>query len=279
MKIKTIAIALALCFLGSTVEAAKDVYFFGVKINKRDYIGGTVFSTSGLTAEVDMGYLHGLLKGQRLQIYRRGETSFEIVTDAIVTKINRKKSFIKSTTLRAIEEKDYVVFQAAQLDLWNRQKKLDYEAARRLVLTKIRGRYDTRETQTDREDLLVLRRSKSRKFDFWRREVARFRETQQIVLDASRTRRYWLSDGAEGIPDIKVRIDDLKAGQTIDELQLQRLRQIGVGVFDNPYSLSKDTVPVDVTNIDDALDDPAPEPAEPVLSPQSARPGLLPANL
>ena len=262
------AIALA-CSLDATAEAAKEVYFFGVRMNRRDFIAADVFSSSGLTAEIDMGYEHGVLEGQRMQIFRRSETTFVKVADAVVRRVDRKKSFVKSTSLKTISRKDFAVFPATQLDLWNRQKKLDYTAARKLVLTKIRGRYDSRETETDREDLLVLRRSKSRKFDAWRREVARYRSTQRIVLDGSRIRRYWLNFGATGIPKVKIRISDLKLGQSLEEMQLEVLRQVGVGVFDNPIATAK--VEATATLVDDPNADPDAAPTvvidEPTVSP------------
>ena len=172
--------------------SARDILVYGAPVHRGDFVAGTVEFVSGRDVAIDMGYVDGLVSGQRFRVYRRAGTDLRISGVVIVGLVQRRQSMVTARTQVPIRAGDAVVIAASELAIWAEPRNRLYdERLRRRVARPRQLGYDTRETEIDAVDLFETRRRNELKLLEWARQVKEARPKTAALWDLTnlKTRR------------------------------------------------------------------------------------------
>ena len=187
MRTFPILIFAALLQSGPTALAA-DAILFDAKVNRRDYVGGTITSTRGRTAFIDLGYEHGVVKGNKFWVFRKIGGDYRRVGLLEITLVKRKMAI--GITRRILpRRRDSVVISAADLNLWRGRTTDEAKRLRRMLAERERRGYDTNDTRVDREDLLEERPRNVMKLKTWRSRLAELKPSGSVFWETTGLRR------------------------------------------------------------------------------------------
>ncbi len=171
----------------ATVNAAEP-YLFGAKVTHEDYVGTKIVSSSGRAAVIDLGYEHGVLKGNRFWVFRQVGNDFQKVNTLEINGVKRKTSFGLGTQKSAVRQGDTVVIAAARLGLWFGSTNKEAARLRRLYVEGDKRGYDTKDRALDSEDLLEQRPSNIRKLKTWTRRLQKNKPKGATYWDTAQLR-------------------------------------------------------------------------------------------
>ena len=172
--------------------SARDILIYGAPVRRSDFVAGTVEFVRGDSVAIDMGYVDGVVSGQRLRVYRRVGGDLRISGVVIVGLVQRRQSIVTARTRVPIRAGDAVVISASELAIWAEPRNRRYdERLRRQVAKPREFGYDTRETEIDEVDLLEGRRRNRLKLLEWSRRVKEARPSARVLWDLTnlKTRR------------------------------------------------------------------------------------------
>jgi hypothetical protein len=167
---------------GSVV--ARDTLIYGAPVRRGDFVAGTVEYVRGRSVGIDMGFVDGVVVGQRFRVYRRVGGDLELSGVAIVGWVGRRESIVTPRTRVPIRAGDAVVIAASELVIWSESRSRgDAERFRRGVARPRQLGYDTREVQIDAVDMLETRRSNRLKLLEWSRRLTEARPPDRVLWD------------------------------------------------------------------------------------------------
>ena len=163
---------------------ARETLIYGAPVRRGDFVAVTVEYVRGRSVAIDMGFVDGVVGGQRFRVYRRVGGDLELSGVAIVGWVGRRQSIVSPRTRVPIRAGDAVVIAASELVIWTESRSgADAERFRRGVARPRQLGYDTREAKFDAVDLLETRRVNRLKLLEWSRRLTEARPQDRALWD------------------------------------------------------------------------------------------------
>ena len=181
-RVSLVSMTVLLFLAGSA--SARDILIYGAPVRRGDFVAGTVEFVRGRSVAIDMGYVDGVVPGQRFRVYRRIGKDLRISGVVIVGLVQRRQSIVTARTEVPIRAGDAVVIAASELAIWAEPRnRMDDERLRRRVARPRQLGYDTRQTEIDAVDLFETRSRNKLKLLEWSRRVKESRPQTTVLWD------------------------------------------------------------------------------------------------